>query len=175
MIDLASLRSSVFWQPEKRILFLELIKRNISFKSKDVRLCKALVRPRLEFCVQAWCPYFRKDIAMIETVQRRATKLIEGLRDMSYSERLSYTGLISMEKRRVRGDLIQVFKMLKSKDVIVILYKALVRSRLLFCVQARCAYLRKDIAMIETVQRRATKLIEGFRDRSYLSIYLILD
>ena len=80
-----------------------------------VRLYKGLVRPRLEFCVQAWCPYLRKDIAMIERIQRRATKLIEGLRDMSYSECLSHIGLISMEKRRVRGDLIQVFKMLRSK------------------------------------------------------------
>ena len=53
---------------------------------------------------------------MIERVRRRMTKLIEGLRDMSYSERLSHTGLLSMEKRRVRGDLIQVFKMLRSKD-----------------------------------------------------------
>jgi len=97
---------------------LGMIKRNINFKSKDVivRLYKALVRPRLEFCVQVWCPYLRKDIDMIERVQRRATKLIEGFRNMSYSERLSQTGLISMEKRRVRGDLIEVFKMLKSND-----------------------------------------------------------
>ena len=75
-----------------------------------------LVRPRLEFCVQAWCPYLRKDRAMIERIQRRATKLIEGLRNMSYSERLPHTGLISMKKRRVRGDLMQVFKMLLIKD-----------------------------------------------------------
>jgi len=53
---------------------------------------------------------------MIEKVQRRATKLIEGIKDKSYSERLSHCGLISMEKRRVRGDLIQVFKMLKDRD-----------------------------------------------------------
>ena len=44
---------------------------------------------------------------MIERVQRRATKLIEGLSDMFYSERLSHTGLTSMEKRKVRGDLLQ--------------------------------------------------------------------
>ena len=53
---------------------------------------------------------------MIERVQRRATKLKEGFRDMSYSKRLSHTGLISMEKHRVRSDLIQVFKMWISKD-----------------------------------------------------------
>ena len=98
---------------------LGMIKGNISFKSKGVivRLYKVLlVRLRLEFCVQAWCPYLRKDIAITERVQRRATKLTEGLSDMSYSERLSRTGLISMEKRRVRGDLIQEFKILRSKD-----------------------------------------------------------
>src|SRR6266496_3704942 len=103
---------------KKANIVLGMIKRNINFKSKDVvvRLYKALVRPRLEFCVQAWCPHLRKDIDLIERVQRRATKLIEGLKDMSYPERLISTGLISMENRRVRGDLIQVFKMLKDKD-----------------------------------------------------------
>ena len=70
-----------------------MIKRNINFKGKDVirSLYKVLVRLRLEFCVQAWCPYLRKDIAMIERVQRRTTKLLEGLNDMFYSERLSRT------------------------------------------------------------------------------------
>jgi len=46
---------------------------------------------------------------MIERVQRRATKLIEGYKNMAYCDRLNKTGLISMEKRRVRGNLIQVF------------------------------------------------------------------
>ena len=53
---------------------------------------------------------------MIERIQRRATELIEELRDTSYSERLSHTGLIFIEKRKVRGDLIQIFKTLRSKD-----------------------------------------------------------
>ena len=99
---------------------LGMIKRNIYFKSKDVivKLYKSLVRPRLEFCVQAWSPHLRKDIDMIERVQHRATKLIEGYQNFSYEERLRKTGLISLEKRRVRGDLIQAFKMIKGYDKI---------------------------------------------------------
>ena len=50
---------------------------------------------------------------MIQRVYRRATILTEGLRDVWYAERLAQTGLISVEKRRVRGDLIQVYKILK--------------------------------------------------------------
>jgi ribonucleases P/MRP protein subunit RPP40 len=97
---------------------LGMIKRNIKFKSKEVivRLYKSLVRPRLEFCVQAWSPHLRKDIDMLERVQRRATKLIEGYRDYGYEDRLQKTGLISLEKRRVRGDLIQTFKIMKGID-----------------------------------------------------------
>jgi hypothetical protein len=94
---------------------LGMIKRNIKFKSKKVivKLYKSLVRPRLEYCVQAWSPHLRKDIDRIERVQRRATKMIEGLGDVSYEGRLQQTELLSLEKRRVRGDLIQVFKIMK--------------------------------------------------------------
>jgi len=99
---------------------LGMIKRNIQFKSKQVivKLYKALVRPRLEFCIQAWSPYLRKDIDMIERVQRRATKLVDGLKDVNYWDRLEATSLISLEKRRIRGDLIQVFKIMKGIDKI---------------------------------------------------------
>ena len=69
---------------------LGMIRRNITYKEKGliVPLYKAIVRPHLEYCIQAWRPYLRKDIDMLEKVQRRTTKLITGLRDLSYDDRL---------------------------------------------------------------------------------------
>ena len=69
---------------------LGMIKRTISCKSKSIitRLYKALVRPQLEYCVQAWRPYLKKDIEKIEKVQRRATKMISECSKLSYEDRL---------------------------------------------------------------------------------------
>ena len=99
---------------------LGVIRRHIKSRKKDiiVKLYKALVRPKLEYCVQVWCPYLRKDIDNIERVQHRATKLISECRGLSYNNRLSRVGLITLEKRRLRGDLIQVFKLIKGFDKI---------------------------------------------------------
>ncbi len=94
---------------------LGMIKRTISCKSKSIitRLYKALVRPQLEYCVQAWRPYLKKDIEKIEKVQRRATKMISECSKLSYEDRLKITGLTTLEDRRNRGDLIEVFKILR--------------------------------------------------------------
>ena len=77
-----------------------------------VPLYKAIVRPHLEYCIQAWSPYLRKDIDMLEQIQRRATKLIPELRDLRYEKRLKKCGLTTLETRRLRGDQIEVFKIL---------------------------------------------------------------
>ena len=94
---------------------LGLIRRTIKNKSKSiiVRLFKGLVRPKLEYCVQAWRPFLKGDIKNLERVQRRATRLIHECRGLKYSDRLEVTGLTSLEDRRTRGDLIEVFKMVK--------------------------------------------------------------
>jgi len=81
-------------------------------------LYKSLVWPHLEYCVQAWRPHLHKDIDLIEKVQRRATKLIFELKDKTYEERLILLNLTTMETRRIRGDLIEVFKIFKGFDEI---------------------------------------------------------
>ena len=75
-----------------------------------------IVRPHLEYCIQAWNPYLRKDVDMLEKIQRRATKLIPGLRDLTYEERLNECGLTTLETRRLRGDQIEVFKILNGYE-----------------------------------------------------------
>ena len=82
------------------------------YKEKQliVPLYKAIVRPRLEYCIQAWRPYSKKDIDKLERIQRRATKMIPELRDLSYENCLLQCGLTPLETRRLRGDQIKCLK-----------------------------------------------------------------
>ena len=78
-----------------------------------VLLYKTLVRPHLEYAVQAWNPWKQKDIKKLEKVQRRATRLVPQCRGLSYDGRLRLLGLPTLEARRRRGDLILVFRIVK--------------------------------------------------------------
>jgi hypothetical protein len=84
---------------------LGLIKRTIISREKKVilNLYKTLVRPHLEYCIQAWRPHLVKDMDKLEKVQRRATKMIEECGGKPYKERIQILGLTTLEMRRIRG------------------------------------------------------------------------
>ena len=95
-----------------------LIRLGFSCMDEEIfmNLYPVLVRPLLEYCVQAWSPYKQKYIDLIENVQIRATRLVPGLRKMSYTKRLEKLKLTRLVERRFRGDMILAYNIITNKD-----------------------------------------------------------
>ena len=90
------------------------IRRAFHYRKKEmiIPLYKTFVRPRLESSVAAWSPWYVTDMKAMEKVQERMVKMLSNVRG-TYEERLTATGLTTLEERRTRGDLIETFKTLK--------------------------------------------------------------
>ena len=92
-----------------------LIRRTYEYLDEEsfLLLYKALVRPHIEYANACWSPYKRKDIDEVENVQRRATRLIPSLRHLDYEQRLRKLKLPTLVYRRLRGDMIELYKIHK--------------------------------------------------------------
>ena len=94
-----------------------VIRRTLEFLDQKTfkLLYTSLVRSHLEYANQVWNPYLKKHIDMLENVQRKSTKLIPGLSNISYEERLKILNLPSLAYRRIRDDMIEMYKILSGK------------------------------------------------------------
>ena len=99
---------------------LGLIRRSFSCLDKEIftNLYKSIVRPNLEYGCTIWSVIYKKEAITLENVQRRATKLVSSIRHLTYSERLRALGIPTLQYRRLRADMIEVFKIFSGIDII---------------------------------------------------------
>jgi len=86
-----------------------------------------MVRSHLDYCSSIWAPYKKGDIEALEKVQKRATKILPGLKNLPYSQILKICKIPTLHYRRIRGDMIETCKIVSGKyqpDVGPTLYKS---------------------------------------------------
>ena len=99
---------------------LRYIRHTFKYMDEDMFLLlyKALVRPHVEYATCIWNPYLKYNMDMIERVQRRATKIVPSLKDLSYSDRLKKLNLETLEYRRRRADLLETYRIMNGDHII---------------------------------------------------------
>ena len=94
--------------------------RAVTYRDKKtfLKLYSVYVRPHLEYAVQSWCPYTLEDKAVLEKIQKRAISMVSNFKSKTYEDKLKEAGMITLEGRRERGDLIQAYKVLTVKEMV---------------------------------------------------------
>ena len=97
---------------KKANAMMGLIRRSFTFLDGDLfkKLFTSFVRPHLEYACAIWTPFLKKNITIIENVQRRGTKLIDGFYELTYNERLKKLNLPTLKYRREKNDMVQIYK-----------------------------------------------------------------
>ena len=101
---------------------LGIIFKSFTYLDKEMFLClyKSLVRPYVEYATTVWSPIYKKDAVALENIQRQATRMVNCLKHLPYNERLKKLGIPSLEYRRLRADVIEVYKIVNQIDRIPI-------------------------------------------------------
>ena len=96
------------------------ISRSFHFRDRRtfIKLYKQYVRPHLEFAVSAWSPWTQGDREMLEKIQRRAVRMVSGLKGTSYEAKLEELDMLSLEDRRILYDQVQTFKIIRGFDAV---------------------------------------------------------
>ena len=99
---------------------LSLMFRTLEYKTPEVMTClyKSLVRPHVEYCASAWSPHYSKDKQRLEKIQHRFTRMVPGMKCLEYEERIKRLGLRTLEERRNRNDLVELFKISRGLSAI---------------------------------------------------------
>jgi len=89
-----------------------MIRRTFSYLDREIftKIFKSIVRPHLEYGASVWNPHHQRLITLLENVQRRATRCVPGLENLTYKQRLERLNLPTLQYRRYRGDMIEVYK-----------------------------------------------------------------